>query len=111
MPFVLSTFLALLIGPFSQAKDAEIMPSNPIAKKTEKKLTAHGDVRVDEYFWLKERDTKPVLRYLEEENAYTKANLKPTLALQKKLVQEMRSRMKEDESTAPVPNPPYFYYS
>jgi len=83
----------------------------PSAQKKPKKLEAHGDVRVDNYFWMNKRDSKPVLDYLKAENAYTKKMLKPTEALQAKLVKEMRKRIKEDESSAPVWHPPYFYYS
>lgn len=83
----------------------------PIAQKKPKKLEAHGDVRVDNYFWMNKRDSKPVLDYLKAENAYTKKMLKPTETLQAKLVKEMRKRIKEDESTAPVWHPPYFYYA
>lgn len=82
----------------------------PIAQKKTKKLEAHGDVRIDNYFWMNKRDSKPVLDYLKAENAYTKKMLKPTEALQAKLVKEMRKRIKEDESSAPVWHPPYFYY-
>jgi oligopeptidase B len=83
----------------------------PAAKKISKKLTTHDDVRIDNYFWMKKRDSKPVLDYLKAENTNTKKALKPTEGLQKKLIKEMRSRIKEDEMSAPTPRPPYFYYT
>lgn len=83
----------------------------PPAKKIAKKLVVHGDTRIDPYFWMNKRDSKPVLDYLKAENANTKKALKSTEPLQKKLVKEMRARIKEDETSTPVPHPPYFYYS
>jgi oligopeptidase B len=65
----------------------------------------HGD-RSDEYYWLRDDDPRTkrpeVLQYLEAENAYTDAVLAPLAPLQAQLVAEMRSRIKEDDSTPPV---------
>jgi oligopeptidase B len=83
----------------------------PAAKKIAKKLVNHDDVRIDNYFWMNKRDSKAVLDYLKAENANTKKVLKPTEGLQKKLIKEMRARIKEDETSAPTPHPPYFYYT
>ncbi len=82
----------------------------PKTAKIPKKLTMHGDERVDNYYWMRERDSKPVLAYLKSENLRTKKAMKSTEALQKKLVKEMRARIKEDDSSVPFPRPPFFYY-
>ena len=78
--------------------------SPPTALKIEKKLEIHEDIRVDNYYWLNERENPNVISYLEEENNYTDEVLKSTKSLQKKLFNEMKSRIKEDDSSVP-----YFY--
>ncbi|HKK38791.1 MAG TPA: S9 family peptidase [Cryomorphaceae bacterium] len=94
----------------------------PEAKKIEKKLVVHGDTRVDNYFWMrlsdeqKEADssdaqTKDVLDYLNEENAYAKAVMKHTEPLQEKLFTEIKSRIKEDDQSVPVSKNGYSYYT
>ncbi len=76
----------------------------PVAKKRPHKLEIHGDVRVDDYFWLNEREDPEVIAYLEAENAYTKSVLSHTEPLQEALFEEMKARIKEDDSSVP-----YFY--
>ncbi len=73
----------------------------PIAKKIEKKLEIHNDLRVDNYYWLNERENPEVLSYLEEENEYKEALLKPTKKFQETLFKEMKSRIKKDDSSVP----------
>ncbi len=81
----------------------------PIAKKIEKKLEKHGDIRIDNYYWLNDRENPEVIAYLEEENKYTEAILKPTEELQAKLFDEMKSRIKEDDSSVPYKLNGYWY--
>lgn len=81
----------------------------PIAKKIEKRLEKHGDVRIDNYYWLNERENPEVLQYLEEENKYTEFVLKSTENLQAKLFEEMKSRIKEDDSSVPYKLNGYWY--
>ena len=85
--------------------------SPPKATEKEFKLEKHNDVRVDEYYWLKERTNPEVINYLKSENNYLIKSLKPTEKLQKKLFSEMKSRIKEDESTYPSKNGPFYYYT
>ena len=70
----------------------------PQAQKIPKDVTVHQDTRIDDYYWLKERDTQPVLDYLKAENDYTFAKMKHTELLQKTLYNEMRGRIKEDDT-------------
>ena len=49
---------------------AEESVSPPTAEKKPKELEIHGDVRVDDYYWLRERDNPAVIEYLEAENSY-----------------------------------------
>ena len=81
----------------------------PNASVKEKKLTKHGDTRIDPYYWLNERENPEVIQYLEDENAYTKAMLKPTEKLQKDLFTEMKGRIKEDDSSVPYFLNDYWY--
>jgi len=76
----------------------EIM-EKPVAKKIPQKLEIHEDVRIDNYFWLKNRDSKDVLDYLNLENKYTEYVMKDTKKLQKQLYKELLSRIKEDDIT------------
>ena len=85
--------------------------SPPIANKIPKDVTIHGDTRIDNYFWLRERDTQPVLDYLNAENDFTFAKMEHTQKLQEKLYQEMRGRIKEDDSTVPYKFGTYQYYT
>jgi len=84
-------------------------------------FTVHGTALVDDYAWLKDPDWQDVLRdpgrldpdirkYLEAENGYTESLLGHTNELQKTLVQEMRGRIKEDDSSVPAPDGPYSYF-
>lgn len=60
----------------------------PQAKKIEKILETHGDRRIDNYFWLNERENPEVIQYLEEENAYEEFIMKDTEALQEELLKK-----------------------
>jgi len=92
----------------------------PIAPRRPHSFTTHGIAVADDYAWLKDRNWQEVLRdpglldadirkYLEAENAYTESLLGHTAGLQKKLVAEMRGRIKEDDSSVPAPDGPYAY--
>jgi oligopeptidase B len=75
------------------------------------KLELHGDRRIDNYYWLRERDNPEVIAYLEAENAFTEVAMKPFSGLKNVLVQEIKARMQPDESTVPYRRGDYFYYS
>ncbi len=83
----------------------------PIAAKKPHELTIHGHTRVDEYFWLNDRENQEVIDYLNAENAYTKAMMADTDTLQDKLYKEMRGRIKEDDSSVPYQDNGYWYYT
>jgi len=81
------------------------------ADKIPFKHDLHGDVRVDDYYWMRERDAAPVLDFLRQENRRTQEALAPVAHLEKKLYAEMRARIKEDESSVPQMISGYFYYT
>ncbi len=60
----------------------------PIAKKVPKELVTHGNTRIDDYYWLNEKTNPEVIKYLEDENAYTKKQLSHTEKLQDKLLKK-----------------------
>jgi oligopeptidase B len=75
------------------------------------KHQAHGESREDPYYWLREKSNPEVIEYLEAENAYTDQEMAGTRALQDALFQEMKSRIQETDSSAPVQIDDYFYYA
>jgi oligopeptidase B len=70
----------------------------------------HGDVRQDNYAWLRDRDSPEVTAYLEAENAYTDGVMKPTEAFQEALYREMLARIKEDDQSVPYRYGGWLYY-
>lgn len=96
-------------------------PAPPVARKDPRRIEQLGHVRVDDYAWMKDDNWRQVLRdpsairpdvkaHLEAENAYTAAMLAPTEALQAALFEEMKGRIKEDDSSVPAPDGPFDYY-
>ncbi|MFD0861757.1 S9 family peptidase [Sungkyunkwania multivorans] len=100
---VLSTIFATACKEKEMEPQHETMKA-PIAEKIPTNLEKHGDVRIDNYYWLKDRDNPEVIDYLERENAYNDEMTKHTTAFQKALFEEMKSRIKEDDASVP-----YFY--
>ncbi|MCP4571013.1 MAG: S9 family peptidase [bacterium] len=82
----------------------------PVAKQVAHEMTIHGDTRTDDYYWLREREDPEVIAYLEAENAYTEAALDHVSGLRTELFEEMKGRIKEDESSAPYELRGYWYY-
>ena len=83
----------------------------PRAEQINHNLEKHGDVRNDKYFWLRERENPKVIKYLNDENAYTDRALAPVRDLEKTLFEEMKRRTKEDDSSAPYKKGDYYYYT
>ena len=96
--------------------------SPPIAERKDSLLEAHGDTRVDPYFWMRLTDqqktaadpdaqTKKVVQYLEDENTYANEIMKPTDSLQQKLFEEMTGRIQKDDASVPYLKNGYWYYT
>jgi len=83
----------------------------PLAEQIEKQLILHGDTRLDPFYWMNDRENPAVIRYLQEENAYREAMMAHISGLQKDLFDEMRGRIKEDDSSAPYFSNGYYYYT
>jgi len=97
------------------------IPKPPIAKKIPHEITTHGHIRIDNYHWMRlsddqknaenpDQQTQEVLDYLNAENAYREAVMKPTEPLQEKLYDEIISRIKQDDNSVPVTKNGYSYY-
>ena len=86
-------------------------PVPPAAKKVPKVTEINGQKLVDNYFWLRDKKNPEVKAYLDAENAYTDAIMKPTGPLQKKLYDELLSRIKETDVDVPYKYGDYFYYA
>ena len=108
-----SIFILLLFFIFTGCTERKkpwekIMP--PKAEKIEKKLTIHGDTRIDNYYWLNERENPKVIKYLEDENEYLKNVMKHTEKFQDKLFDEIVGRIKQTDESVPYLDNGYFYY-
>jgi oligopeptidase B len=102
-------FVAVVILAVADASSP--LPAPPVAKKVPKVTELHGHTLVDNYFWLRDKKNPEVRAYLEAENVYTDAVMKPTQPLQKKLYDEMLSHIKETDVEVPYKEGDYFYYS
>ena len=90
------------------------MSSNPLpphARREPAVTEVHGDRRVDDYHWLRNKGSRSVNAYLRAENAYTAAMMKPSQRLQDTLYREMLARIKETDVEVPYRDGGYFYYS
>jgi oligopeptidase B len=74
-------------------------------------LALHGDERVDDWHWMRDRDDPAVRAHLEAENAYTEAVLAPTAALRDRIFAEIKARVQETDTSAAVPYGPWEYYT
>jgi oligopeptidase B len=108
---ILATIAALAAAPAPAQTDTT--PRPPVARIVPRADTTLGDVRIDNYFWLRDdrRQDTAVIHYLEAENRYTQAMLRHTEPLQERLFQEMRGRIKETDLSVPERIGPYYYYS
>ncbi|KAA3463617.1 protease 2 [Gossypium australe] len=88
-------------------------PSPPLVEKVKHEMELFGDVRVDNYYWLRDdsRTNPKVISYLQQENAYTEAMMSGTKNFEDEIYAEIRGRIKEDDMSAPLRKGPYYYYS
>jgi oligopeptidase B len=84
-------------------------PRPPSAPHEPHRLTAHGDERVDDFFWMRERENPAVVAHLEAENAYTAAILQPYGPLRDTIFEEIKGRIQETDESAPVPHGAWEY--
>jgi oligopeptidase B len=82
----------------------------PVARRVPRASTIHGETRIDDYFWLRNREDPEVLAYLEAENRYTDALTRATEPLRERLFAEMRGRIKESDLSVPERLDGWVYY-
>ncbi|MFL5510299.1 MAG: oligopeptidase B, partial [Gemmatimonadaceae bacterium] len=106
---LLSLAVLPIVGtPVSAAAQAPA-PVPPAAAVKPRVDTLHGEVRTDNYFWIRDKTNPEVISYLNAENAYTEAKMKHTEALQQKLYDEMLAHIKETDVSVPYRENGYYY--
>ncbi|MGA2000618.1 MAG: S9 family peptidase [Terriglobales bacterium] len=108
-------FLAFMTASLTStpavAADKTDNPKPPVAKIIPKDVTVHGDPRIDNYFWLRDKQNPDVAAYLNAENAYTDAVMHGTEAFQDSLYKEMLGHIKQTDVQVPYREGGYWYYS
>ena len=114
--------LAAASPALARSPGAQMSPTPPVARKIPVVIEQLGRTRTDDYQWMKDDNWQAVLRdptlikadvkaHLEAENAYREAMLASTLPLQAQLFEEMKGRIKEDDSSVPSPDGPWEYFT
>ena len=106
LPLVCTAMLAV-----SMRAEESSAPKPPVAKKVPQTLELHGDKRVDEYGWLRDKKSPETISYLEAENAYAAELMKPHEEAVKSLYDEMLARIKQTDTNVPYRKGNYWYYT
>jgi oligopeptidase B len=106
-----SLFSLILTVPQCVSVPAEQTAVAPVAQKIPKEDVYHGDQRVDDYYWLREKDNPDVAAYLEAENVYAEAIVAPIRDFQETLYEEMLGRIQQTDLSVPYQKGGYLYYS
>jgi oligopeptidase B len=109
MKNLIFNYLAIVLIAISCTSKVEVKP--PVAKKVAKELTIHGDTRIDNYYWMNDRENPEVIAHLEAENAYKEAVMAHTEPLQDKLFEEIKSKIKPQDESVPYKKNGYYYYT
>ena len=104
-------FITFLIFILMNSCSDKKTPEPPVAQKVPKELTVHGDTRLDNYFWLNDRNNPEVIDYLNAENAYKEEVMKHTEQLQKEIYDEIYSKIKQEDESVPYLKNGYYYYT
>jgi oligopeptidase B len=107
--FAAISAISIVVPAFSGLAAQDVTP--PVATIRPRIDTLHGDVRTDNYFWIREKTNPQVIAYLNAENVYTAAKMKHTEALQQKLYDEMLGRIKENDVSVPYRENGYLYWN
>jgi oligopeptidase B len=86
------------------------LPDPPRAPRHPHRLESHGDERIDDWFWLRDRDLPETIAYLEAENAYAELAMEPTRDLQEQLFGQIKARILETDVSAPTRHGAWWYY-
>ena len=108
--YSLTAAIAGILLAYSACKTEDTMKA-PVAQKISKELIIHGDTRIDNYYWLNNREDSAVIAYLEEENAYREHIMKGTKDFQEQLFNEIVGRIKQTDMSVPYRLNGYYYYT
>jgi len=100
----------MLLNAASPNPEPSPGPAPPVARRKPRALVRFGDRRVDPYFWLREKSDPEVVAYLEAENRYTSAVMRPLERFRGALYDEMLARIQETDESVPYPRHGYWYY-
>ncbi len=106
-PVICFCIIALVVSGCKNKNKEAMKP--PVAREIPFKITTHGHTRIDPYYWLNERENREVIEYLNAENSYTQAMLKPVEKIMDKLYDELINRIKKDDETVPYFRKGYYY--
>jgi oligopeptidase B len=102
-------FAVCLLCSAAYVQTQEIKP--PVAKVVPQRLEKHGHVRIDDYYWMRDRSNPEVREYLEAENRHTEAGMARTKDIQDTLFKEFKARIKQTDMSVPYKRDGYFYYN
>lgn len=109
--FPLLAVITMMACNTTEKKTEKMNVTPPTVEKIRKELTANGDTRIDNYYWLNERDNPKVIAYLTAENKYLDTMLSPVKGFREKLYEEMKGRIKEKDESVPYFENGYLYYT
>ncbi|MBN1294216.1 MAG: S9 family peptidase [Candidatus Latescibacteria bacterium] len=102
--------ILLVLGCMRTSKSGQVIKP-PVAHIIPHELEKHGDVRIDNYYWLRERENPDVIEYLEAENKYTDSLMAHTEHFQDILFEEIKARIKQTDMSVPYKQDDYYYYT
>lgn len=115
--YILSIVAAALMTACSSSEKETVMmkqsdfPAPPVAEVIPDTFSNFGQTRIDNYYWLKDKNNPKVIDYLKAENAYTDTVMASTKVLQQTIYDEIIDRIKEDDESYPSFSDGYYYYS
>ena len=110
LPIALLFFALFSMGACSRKHESHEAFMPPVAKKIPKELSLHGHTRIDDYYWLRDRDNPEVIAYLEAENDYEKKAMAHTERLQEKLIGEFQNLEEQPNQPVTYRKGDYLYY-
>src|SRR5574341_533897 len=111
MKFITTIILSIIMTTLTYSQPDPSKATPPVAKRIPKVDKMHGDERVDDYYWLRDKTNPAVIAYLAAENTYTTAVMKPTEKLQETIYNEILSRTKQTDLSVPYRIGDYWYYT
>lgn len=106
----LASATVLLLFSLSACKN-QVKMNPPIAKKIPHEMTFHGHTRIDDYYWLNDRENPEVISYLEQENAYHDSMMAGSADLKEHLYEEIIGRIKQTDMSVPYYQEGFYYYT